>query len=102
MYKSPNPIDENVLNLFQLLDSVGIVNFKKLLIIGDFNYPEIEWSNWSTTTSENHNAFKYLECLRDNYFEQFVTTPTRRRDENPGNILDLVLTDSADFVKMLR
>ena len=30
VYKSPNSSDENVLNLFQLLDSVGTVNFKKL------------------------------------------------------------------------
>ena len=93
VYKSPNSSDENVKNLFQLLDSVGTVNFKKLLIIGDCNYPLIDWSNWTTTTSETHNTFKFLECLRDNYFEQFVTTPTRWRDENPGNVIDLALSD---------
>ena len=98
IYKSPNSTEENVQSLFCLLDHVNTVDFRRLLIIGDFNFPEIDWATWLTSTSENHNAFRFLECLRDNYFEQFVNTPTRWRDESPGNILDLILSDNIDFV----
>ena len=74
IYKSPSSTDENDLSLFQLFDSVNNIIFKKLLMIGDFNFPEIDWTNWTTTTSENHNAYIFLECMHDNNLDQFVTS----------------------------
>ena len=55
-----------------------------------------------TTTNENHNSLRFLECLRDNYLEQFVNQLTRWRDLEPGNVLDLVLADSVDLINNLE
>ena len=78
------------------------MNYLHKIIVGDFNFPEIDWSNWMTTTNENHNSFRFFECLRDNYLEQFVNQPTRWRDLEPGNVLDLVLADSVDLINNLE
>ena len=63
------------------------------LLLGDFNYPNIKWQNWYTL-SENTNSpdTKFKEGIRDNFFFQHVTLPTRGRLGNKSNILDLVFT----------
>ena len=82
-------------------DSNSQVRCTHKIIIGNFNFPEINWINWVTNTSENHCSFRFLECIRDNFLEQFITKPTRWRDLEPGNVLDLVLADSVDLIKNL-
>ena len=70
--------------------------------MGDYNIPEIDWLSWNTIKSESHYSFKFLECLRDNYLEQLVHMPTRWRDQQPGSLLDLVLTDCEDNILNLE
>ena len=68
----------------------GEVNsFSNILIIGDFNLPEIDWDLWITSRSENHVSFNFLECVIDNFLEQAVTHPTRWVNDEPGNVIDL-------------
>ena len=102
IYRSPNSEHDNTQILFDLINSACQEKCKHKIIVGDFNFPEIDWSNWTTSTNENHNSFRFLECLRDNYLEQFVNQPTRWRDLEPGNVLDLVLADSVDLINNLE
>ena len=102
IYRSPNSEHDNTQILFDLINSACQEKCKQKIIVGDFNFPEIDWSNWMTTTNENHNSFRFLECLRDNHLEQFVNQPTRWRDLEPGNVLDLVLADSVDLINNLE
>ena len=53
------------------------------LIMGDFNYPEM---NWDTLRSDNKGS-KFVKLVPDCYLEQHVKHSTRM-----DNILDLVLT----------
>ena len=57
-----------------------------ILIMGDFNYPGI---NWLSLTADNKGD-KFLKLVLDCYLEQQVHLPTRS-----NNILDLVLTSVA-------
>jgi hypothetical protein len=43
VYRSPSSIDTNNLSLNTLLKSVSDTKPQNLLILGDFNFPEIEW-----------------------------------------------------------
>jgi len=52
--------------------------------MGDFNYPDI---NWSTLTADSTGQ-DFLKLTLDCYLEQHVQQPTRL-----NNILDLVLTN---------
>ena len=54
-----------------------------ILIMGDFNYPDI---NWLSLTADNKGN-KFIKLILDCYLEQQVHLPTRS-----NNILDLVLT----------
>lgn len=102
LYRSPNSSVENTLKMLDLLYVVCSENPVSKVIVGDFNIPEIDWLSWTTVKSETHYSFKFLECLRDNYLEQLVQMPTRWRDLQPGNLLDLILTDCADYILNLE
>ena len=54
------------------------------IIMGDFNYPDI---NWVTGSSTGDGASKFMELIQDCYLQQHALVPTRG-----GAILDLVLS----------
>ena len=64
--------------------------FNGLLIAGDFNHPDLQWSNDGGTTKLNRHASAndFLELLNANFIIQNVLVPTFG-----ANTLDLVLTE---------
>ena len=90
---------------FQMIDLINTAcseNYLSKVLVGDFNIPEIDSLSWNTVKSESHYSFKFLECLRDNYLEQLVQMQTRWRDQQPGNLSYLVLTDFEDSILNLE
>ena len=65
---------------------------RKLVLMGDFNYPSVQWGSWRTDKA----GAKFLELIDDCYLHQHVTEPTRY-----GNILDLVFSYEADMIEDL-
>ena len=59
------------------------------LIFGDFNYPNIDWTNLDADSGSRH----FFDMVNDSYLTQHVTRPTRG-----SNILDLVLSNIPDLV----
>ena len=77
------------------MDSVGIKRRKDILIIGgDFNLPDICWSEQSIQTNQypTHTNQAYLDTIADNGLEQLVDFPTRKE-----NTLDLFFTTHPSF-----
>ena len=35
------------------------------VVLGDFNYPKIDWTHCTTTTNTNDPNFMFLETIRD-------------------------------------
>ena len=66
-----------------------------LILLGDFNYPDIDW-----VTLSGHSAASNQLC--DVIFQaglcQLIDTPTHQQ----GNILDLLLTNIEDKIKELQ
>ena len=77
IYRSPQSSDENNKLLFDLLNKLKEETYSNIIIMGDFNMPEINWELWTTSRSENHHSYRFLECLRDSFLEQPITHPTR-------------------------
>lgn len=102
IYRSPQSTVENNNLLLDLFGKAKGKQYSNILIIGDFNLPEIDWDLWITSRSENHFSFNFLECVRDNFLEQPVTHPTRWVNDEPGNILDLCFVDNIDIIKKLE
>ncbi|MGE5821999.1 MAG: hypothetical protein ACM31M_05390, partial [Nitrososphaerota archaeon] len=64
-----------------------------VLIMGDFNYPKI---NWDSLDSDS-NSMAFRDLILDNYLFQHVRQPTRL-----NNILDLVISSNVDMVSEVR
>ncbi|MES9881396.1 MAG: reverse transcriptase domain-containing protein [Sedimenticola sp.] len=99
VYKSPSCTANNFNNLTKTLKKITELNSSHLLIMGDFNFKEINWENYMTTVGELHMATQFLECIKDCFLFQHVQQPTRLRAGNIPSILDLVLTNEEDMLE---
>lgn len=79
-YNSPNSSDEEVAELLRLINNIGN---KNVLLMGDFNYPNIDWNTLNTDS----RGSLFLEATLDSFLTQHVHFPTRG-----DNTLDLVFT----------
>ena len=73
----------------------------KLLLVGDFNFKEIDWQNEICTTSDDHIAAKFLKCVQKNYLFQHVKSHTHFMPNKHSSLIDLVLTNEPNFVENL-
>ena len=78
IYRSPNCSLENTNELLSLFPSISTMGFSHILVVGDFNFKEINRKTSMSTVSKNHNIIstKFFECCRDSYFYQHVLEPT--------------------------
>ena len=53
VYRSPNSSSDNNSKLLDLINYLNKQVVGKKQISGDFNYPSLNWSNWTATTSSN-------------------------------------------------
>ena len=95
-YRPPNRTDSDYLT-----SSVEeIANLKKkakkniFVIGGDFNIPDIDWKNLTTSGSQypKSTSKAFLDLISDNSLEQIVDFPTRK-----DRILDIILTSHPSF-----
>ena len=89
-YRSPTAAEEEITNMFAAITQASK---ERCLIVGDFNYPTINWKNFECSNEEE----KFVELLHDNFMFQYVDEPTRE-----GNILDLVISNEIAMVEELK
>ena len=92
IYRSPNSTDENNYQLLQLLKEANSNKYASVLILGDFNYPHINWDLEHINNGGDSDTAKFLETFEDTFLCQHIRTPTRSRSCQTSNILDLVFT----------
>lgn len=103
VYRSPNSTDGNASALNTLLRKICSQRYSHTVIVGDFNYPDINWENWTTASqNENNPAVKFIETLHDCYLTQNVSEPTRGRGTTNPSLIDLVLTTEEDMVTDIK
>ena len=102
IYKSPSSNVDNHRKLNLLLTRASNLQYDHLIVLGDFNFPEIDWSTWTVNRNEAHPAFLFIECLRDNFLSQSVNECTRYRDGQDPSCLDLLLSDNQTDVENLK
>ncbi|BHF67014.1 hypothetical protein SprV_0301003700 [Sparganum proliferum] len=69
-----------------------------ILIMGDFNAPHIDWSSTHANSSEQTFDMSFLNTALKLFLTQHVMLPTRVREGQRANCLDLVLTKSQDSI----
>jgi len=91
-YRSQEADENEISQLFECIKTVTDLKCPAL-IMGDFNYPGI---NWSTLKADSEGS-KFLKLVLDCYLDQHVHEPTRMK-----NILDLVLTSDLQLKDDVR
>ena len=84
LYRPPN---SNLKVLEDLQNSLGNIKTNDMILLGDFNLSEIDWTNNRLLKTSEHHV------VQDNFLHQLVNKPTRDK-----NLLDLVLTTNIDLV----
>ena len=72
-----------------------------LVIAGDFNYKEIDWTNEFAPPGKEHQTV-FINALQDCYMYQHVTEPTRHRPNEIPNLLDLILSSDESLIRDLK
>ena len=93
IYRSPTSTQDNDRKLCEHINYLNTNFMGNKLIIGDFNYANINWDTWETKGSCSSQIL--LKSLRDNYLIQHIKSPTRIRGSNIPHILDLVITNDS-------
>ena len=71
-----------------------------LIVAGDFNYKNIEWENEFVRNGHKH-LMEFIETIHDCFLQQHVSEPTRHRENEESNLLDLILTSEEGMVHNL-
>ena len=58
-------------------DLLNEVSNKHVLIMGDFNYANIDWTRHLPLPTAGPECRNFLECVDDNFYTQHVIGPTR-------------------------
>ena len=98
IYRSPSSDTDNNDGLNRLIGEVTADNPDNLLILGDFNFKEIDWQNGKCNTLPTHPAHKFLLACKNAFLIQNQTEITRFRKGEEPSLLDLVLTNRDDIV----
>ena len=96
IYRSPSSDEDNMKLLMDMLNKVSMdKEYTHILIVGDFNLPDVNWTTWHARSNMSR---AFMECLRDCHFHQMVTEPTRVRVNQEPTTLDLVITNDLNYV----
>ena len=85
IYRPPGLSDSENSPLYDILNNFLDNNFKFNIIIGDFNFPDIQWPG----SSSSFHSDTFLNFVHENFLLQHVMSSTRKASQS---ILDLVLS----------
>ena len=67
---------------------------QKILIVGDFNYPKINWKDFEVNATKYSQEMQFFDCLDNGFLTQHVHEPTRFRGKDKPSTLDLIITEN--------
>ena len=100
VYRSPGSTESQNKCITSAISEIVSRNPSHLLVMGDFNYPGIDWNNELSERSQQEQEF--LSSFRDWFLWQHVKEPTRYRSQQTANILDLVMTNEEDMIQHIN
>lgn len=92
---SLQPLNDLILNIKGKFPNIN------LIILGDFNLPELNWNN-KVPFPTSPNSETLIEILVSNNFNQLIKEPTRFRKNQKSSTLDLLITSNQVEIKYLN
>ena len=102
IYRSPNSSEENNKKVNDFIKGLGTMKNTNLILTGDYNYPQINWTDEGYGRAEEKKAAEFLDSVMDAYLTQHITEPTRYRTGQKENVLDLIFTLHEDVVEDIK
>ena len=102
IYRSPSApsLEECESSLKKIIDGMASLVSQTvasdLIIIGDFNFPSVEWVDGLGHPASGGGDSPFVSCLSDNFLHQTVEKPTRHRGDQNPSLLDLVILSDPD------
>lgn len=93
VYFAPSSLISDSETLVEFLSLYSCCTFP-VIILGDFNLPDIDWS---VLSARNGHSEVLVQFCINSMFHQVVDFPTRK-----NNILDLVMVNEPDMVKSVK
>jgi hypothetical protein len=81
---------------------MGNKNAQRVMIMGDFNYPAIDFGECKVNAGEGSEDYKFYSRLQKLFLVQNVTEPTRVRGGQESSVLDYIITDEDNLVDDLN
>ena len=102
IYRSPSSdLTTSTDSICQLLHT-AVTTDTHILVCGDFNYRNIDWSDYPIVLNGCSRSQSFLDTTMDLYLFQHVTEPTRFREGCSPHTLDLIFTNEDDMVSDLQ
>ena len=101
IYRSPNSshIENDRLNkLIKSVASKFQKSGEKLILLGDFNFPDICWLTESSDKPQHSDSNTFLNTIHECYLTQFIKQPTHFRAQQTPTLIDLILSNDPDFI----
>ena len=76
--------------------------FSDLLIMGDFNAPNVDWNDYTCSDGISSFCYKLINATLDSYLTQHVLYPTRHIPGQRSSILDLVFTSNPNSIESMQ
>ena len=104
IYRSPNSIENNNIALTNLITTLVTNYDENLILLGDFNLKNINWSALSCPGSINSKSFEqqFIDCILNNFLIQHVLEETRFRQGHTSSLLDLVFTSDENLISSIE
>ena len=99
VYRSPSSSMKNNDRVTKAIEEVAKIRSEKKIIMGDFNYKEI---NWDTLQGKGLAQENFIECIQENNLWQQVEENTRFRGTNKPSKLDLIFTNGEELLETLE
>jgi hypothetical protein len=98
VYRSPSSRNVTEHSVHSLIDHLVALNSSHLLIAGDFNSPNINWTDWTASDADGQML---MDTVQNNFLYQHIDKPTRYRIGTRPTCIDLVLTNEEGMVNNL-
>ena len=101
-YRSPNSTNEYNLKLCKQINE--ICSFlkncdKNLILLGDFNYPDL---NWNSEECSNANTHIFLDTIQNNMLLQKVNDNTHYKPNCNPSLIDLIFVNNGDLCNDIK
>ena len=102
IYRAPSSDSSNDNNLLDLLDHAVVQpKMAHILLLGDFNYPDIDYVHSNVKANDKASSSRFMDKTHKLFLHQHVCNHTRIRPGQAPSTLDYIFTDEENVIEQV-